>query len=103
MATIESVEIRTLESFPVQVHLTAKGYLGDPCTTVSEVRQRRDGNTFRVTIATFRPDDQMCADVIVPLEQNIPLEVQGLKAGTYTVDVNGVTETFELAADNVLP
>jgi len=31
-----------------------------------------------------------------------PLDVQGLKAGNYTVNVNGVKGSFELAIDNIL-
>jgi inhibitor of cysteine peptidase len=38
----------------------------------------------------------------VPFSETIPLEVQGLKAGNYTVNVNGITGSFELAVDNTL-
>ena len=38
----------------------------------------------------------------VPFEDTIPLDVYDLPAGAYTVDVNGVTNTFTLDVDNVL-
>jgi len=40
--------------------------------------------------------------VLAPFEETIPLEVYGLPAGTYTVEVNGVQGTFDLEMDNIL-
>jgi len=102
-APVETVELLMLESFPVQVHAVARGNLPDACTTVGSVEQSRTDNTFNVKISTVRPADKVCVEVLTPFEQNIPLDVHGLKAGTYTVNVNGVTETFEMQVDNVLP
>jgi len=39
--------------------------------------------------------------MLVPFEEIIPLEVYGLPAGTYTVNVNGVQGTFDLEVDNI--
>jgi hypothetical protein len=102
-ATVESIEILLLESFPVQVNVHVKGYLGDGCTTLGSIIQEREGDTFNVTIQTNRPADKVCTQMLVAFEETIPLAVQGLEAGTYTVNVNGVTDTFTLAVDNVLP
>ena len=103
LAGVESIEILILESFPVQVRAHVQGALSDACTRIGEVTQKRDGNTFEITITTARPKDLMCAQVITPFEESIALDVAGLKAGTYTVNVNGVSEQFTLATDNVLP
>lgn len=102
-ATVNEVEIAIMESFPVQVMVTARGELSDGCTTVDRVEQERQGNTFTVTITTIRPAGAVCTLALVPFEQNIRLDVAGLDAGTYTVAVNGQTATFDLAVDNVLP
>ncbi len=99
---IDSVEVLILESFPVQVTVNVRGNLSDACTKIAEVTTTRDGNTFNIDISTSRPADAMCAQVLTPFEQNIPLDVKGLKKGTYTVNVNGTTETFVLAQDNQL-
>ncbi len=99
-AMIDSVEVLILESLPVQVTVNVKGNMPDACTTVDEVTTNREGNTFNIQITTKRPAELMCAQVLTPFEQNIPLDVKGLQKGTYTVNVNGVTETFELAEDN---
>jgi inhibitor of cysteine peptidase len=44
----------------------------------------------------------MCTQALVPFEESIDLDVRGLPAGTYTVDVHGETATFTLDVDNVL-
>lgn len=102
-AVVEEIDIRILESFPVQVHVVARGYLPDGCTEIDEIRQRHTGQAFQVTITTARPAGAVCTEAIVPFEEVIPLDVIGLEAGTYTVDVNGVTGSFALAVDNEPP
>jgi inhibitor of cysteine peptidase len=102
-AMVESVEVRILESMPVQVQVVVKGNLSDACTKVGDIAQGRDGDSFNITIASTRQADLVCAQVITPFEETIKLDVTGLKAGAYTVTVNGVTEMFELTADNVAP
>lgn len=101
LAPVEEIEIVTLESFPVQVHVIARGNLPDPCTEISEVLQEREGDTFFITIKTYR-SPRFCIQVLAPFEEIIPLEVYGLPAGTYTVDVNGVQATFDLSIDNII-
>ncbi|MBA1342157.1 MAG: hypothetical protein C5S52_00965 [ANME-2 cluster archaeon] len=101
LASVNDIEILLLESFPVQIHAVARGEHPDSCTKVDEVAARREGDTFFVTITTSRPADAMCAQVMTPFEEVVALDVVGLKAGVYTVDVNGVRDTFELQMDNI--
>ncbi|MDI3539151.1 MAG: inhibitor of cysteine peptidase [Methanolobus sp.] len=103
-AAVEEIDIRILESFPVQVHVAAKGNLPDGCTQINEnaTTVQRQGNTFNVYLETIRLRDAMCTEALVPFEHTIPLDVYGLERGTYTVNVNGVEETFELTTDNIL-
>lgn len=103
-ALVEEVDIRILESFPVQVHVAARGNLPDGCTQINEnaTTVQRDGNTFNVYLGTIRPKEALCTEALVPFEHTIPLDVYGLERGTYTVNVNGVEETFELTIDNIL-
>lgn len=102
LALIEDIDVLMLESFPVQVHVRMRGVLGDSCTTLDQITQRREGNFFWITVTTRRPAEAMCADVVTVFEQTTALDVYGLPAGTYRVDVNGVQETFTLTADNIL-
>ena len=101
-AKVETIEIRMLESFPVQVHVEVKGYLEDACTKLGEITQKREGNTFTVTVGVTRNGDAVCAQVTTPFTQVVSLDAAGLKAGTYTVNVNGVSAQFTLSVDNVL-
>ena len=101
-ATFEGIEIMTLESFPVQIKVSVRGYLPDGCTSIGEILKEKKENTFFVQIKTVRPSDTFCTEVIVPFQEVITLDVYGLKAGAYTVDVNGVNGTFKLEIDNII-
>ncbi len=101
-ATVESIEIMVLESFPVQIKVNASGYLPDGCTKIDGIVKVKEGNTFLVTIRTVRPADAFCTEAIVPFQEVISLDVYGLKAGIYNVDVNGIKGTFELKTDNII-
>ncbi len=101
LAPVEEIEIVILESFPVQVQVIARGNLPDPCTEISEILQEREDDTFFITIKTYRFPG-FCIQVLAPFEEIIPLDVYGLPANTYTVDVNGVQGTFDLEVDNIL-
>ena len=105
LAQVESIEILILESFPVQINVLVEGNLPDACTEIDQVNQRFEAeeNIFEVEITTTRTTDEPCAQVLVPFEETISLDVYGLPAGSYTVDVNGVQETFTLDVDNAPP
>ena len=100
---VESVDVLIMESFPVQAQAVVRGTLGDGCTTLDEVTTTREGNVFRLRLTSQRPADAVCTLALVPFEEVVPLDVEGLPAGRYTVDANGVMATFDLAVDNVLP
>jgi hypothetical protein len=104
-APIESVEVLVLESFPVQVNVKISGYLPTPCHKLGAISTSRpDANTFQIDVPMSLPSpDQVCIEVIEPFEQTVSLDVAGLKAGTYTVKVNDITEQFTLDVDNVAP
>lgn len=101
-AVINSVETLVLESFPVQVNVVASGSLPDTCTQIDEIISQMSEKTFKIAITTFRQPTQTCAQMLVPFEQSVSLDVDGLPAGTYQVSVNGVSDSFTLDVDNVL-
>jgi len=102
LAQVDEVTIQILESFPVQVEVLIRGSLPDACTEIDQVSQRFDANdnTFRVQVTVVRTTDDPCAQVLTPFEQTVALDVYGLSADTYIVDVNKVRETFTLQVDN---
>lgn len=99
-AAVSYIDVVMMESFPVQVVVTAEGDLPDGCTTISHAEQAIEGNTIKVRLYTARPAEMLCTLALVPYMYNIPLDVLGLPAGDYTVDVNGATGVFNLAVDN---
>jgi hypothetical protein len=100
-ASVEAIEIQTLEIFPVEVNVIAKGALPDSCTSVEPPEQRLEGSTIYLGITAVQSTDVACPEGTVPFEVTFPLEVLGLPAGLYVVDVNGLQGTFTLRVDNV--
>lgn len=100
LAPVQTVELRILESFPVQVHAVARGELPDPCTSIASVSQARRGFDIEVRLTTTRPRDLACIQVLAPFEEIVALDVLGLPAGRYRVEVNGVEASFVLPVDN---
>jgi hypothetical protein len=96
MAVVENVDVRILESFPVQVQAVVTGYLPDGCTTITGVEAVNEGTAFRIRITTDRPADAMCTMAITNFEQVVPLDVTELPAGSYQVVVNELSLSFEL-------
>jgi hypothetical protein len=103
-AKVEEIDILMMESFPVQVAVVARGYLPDGCTEIDEVVSRfePESTRFVVEITTVRDPDAVCTEALVPFEERVSLDVLGLPAGTYTVDVNGVTDTFTFDVENTV-
>jgi hypothetical protein len=93
--TVESVQVRIMESFPVQVSAQVKGYLRDGCESLHGTTQVRSGNTITVTIATARAQGRSCIQSIAPVEENVRLDGP-FSAGTYVVRVNGIEQTFRV-------
>lgn len=100
-AYVEEIEIQILESFPVQIHVIAKGHFINGCGQLEQINVEKSDSTFTVTM-TVRSVGEVCTQGLVPFEEVIPLNVNGLEAGIYTVDVNGITDTFELTVDNII-
>jgi inhibitor of cysteine peptidase len=76
-----------------------QGSFPDGCTSLGEVTQTVEDNTISVTLTGDQPEGLMCAQALTPFEETIPLDVSGLPAGEYTVDVNGSTTMLVLPAD----
>jgi hypothetical protein len=94
---VESVDVRVLESSPVQVRALVKGRLRDECEMVGETTQSRSDHTITVTIPTFRDNvsERPCVQEKDTVEQDVRLEGP-FPPGTYVVRVNGVEQTFRV-------
>lgn len=103
VAAVDSLQILYLESFPVQVQVEVSGQLPDGCTQLDEPVIQQEGNVFQVELLTWRQADLLCTQALVPYTTVIPLPVNGLAAGMYEVEVNGMTASFTLDVDNEMP
>ena len=93
-APIHEVRVSIAESYPEQVLVYIKGGLADSCTTFHDLTAERSGNTIYIEVTTERPVDAVCAQIYRYFERNVNLGSNYTSGQTYTVDVNGVTETF---------
>jgi len=101
-APVEHIRIMSLESFPIQVNVIARGNLPDNCTMIDQITETQNDNTLIVNITTIRQTNKVCSKTPKPFEEIIPLNVIGLSAGIYTVKVNKITDSFELSMDNII-
>ncbi|MEZ4711727.1 MAG: hypothetical protein R3A44_31335 [Caldilineaceae bacterium] len=95
-ALIRSIDVNVADASTDQVTVVVQGEFRNGCAQIDQISQRMEGSTFIIEITTIQPADMMCTQALVPFEETVQLEVSGLPTGTYTVDVNGVTETFVL-------
>lgn len=101
---VNNMQINIMESFPLQVSVTVSGNLPDGCTSIVKSTATFDNkNTIEIHFYTDRPKDLMCTQALVPFEETIPLEVYGLPAGKYTINVYQLSDTFEFQTDNIIP
>lgn len=101
-AVVESVDVTLLESFPVQANAVLTGSVPDGCTRIVDQVVTRENDTFVIALKTSRFQDATCTEASATFEHEVPLNVEGLPAGRYTVLAGDVSTTFALDVDNTL-
>jgi hypothetical protein len=94
---VDSVNIEAGVGSPVPVHAIVGLSQLNTCAQLGEIRLHRDGTRFNVRLIADiaeRPDCQT-EGVSIPFRLEIPLNIVNLPAGTYEVNVNGVTASFD--------
>ena len=100
-AQVESFEVQVQGPAPVEITILIEGSFPDTCSEIGDIHQVLDGDTFVIDMTARRPAGQTCDDSTpTPFEGSVSLEGYSLPAGTYTVDVNGITESFTLDEDS---
>lgn len=101
---IEQVDVQVSDSFPIHVEVLVSGKLADDCKMPAYEIAEAAGRVFTVNLieSATMPTVANCRPGNTAFVQRIPLAVDGLPAGVYTVNVNGVVKNFELAVDNVV-
>jgi hypothetical protein len=86
--TLESMEILTLESFPLQFTLALKGTLPTICHQLRvNINEPNSKNEINVEVYSVTDPNEVCALVVTPFEANIGLN--SFPVGTYNILVNG--------------
>ncbi len=87
-AYLDSAELLILESFPLQFTLALKGSLPTSCHQLKvDVSLPDTENKITVDVYSLTQPDLMCAQMLAPFDENIPLG--SFPAGHYFLWVNG--------------
>jgi hypothetical protein len=95
-AKIDQIEILVSESIPPQARIKVLGNLPNNCSLIDEIIQTRGPAAFNIQITTSERLGPECGLDPVSFQEFVTLNVTGLAAGTYAVDVNGVGGSFIL-------
>lgn len=105
---VEEVWTTSTTGVPRQFFIHIAGTFPHGCPEVGRIEHRREGNTFQVYVyykgnAWLRdPTTVLCTQALKPFEITIPLNIYGLPAGEYSLNVNNhALRTFVVDEDNV--
>jgi hypothetical protein len=93
---VESVNASPQSAAPATVIIRVTGYFEDACDLPIMTSQTRDGSTFNISLSREIPPNVRCAAGPTPFSIDVTLNEQ-LMEGAYTVNVNGVVITFNVA------
>lgn len=86
---LDTAQLLTLESFPLQFMLNLKGNLPTPCHQLRIAVTPPDSeNKVMAEVYSISNPDEICIQVLAPFEVNYPLG--SFPAGMYSLWVNGV-------------
>lgn len=84
---------------PIPVFVDIGAHLPDRCAQVEFVEVIQDGALFKIHAGTIPSQETNCVADTVPFRMKLPLNVVGLPAGSYAVEVNSVRADFQLAVE----
>lgn len=105
---VSQVSTISTTGLPRQLFIKVVGEFSSGCPEVGRIEQQLVGNALQVfiyyegNIWLRNPREVACAAVLVPFELTIPVDIYGLEAGEYTVELNNrEIRKFVLEQDNV--
>ncbi len=101
-AEIRPVDVETVstESREGSYAAVVEGQFPDACSQVGATVQTVEGDIIRVGVLLAPPDpEMMCAQMLTPFTETVPLNTEGLAPGEYEVRVNGVPAMLEIGAE----
>ncbi len=93
---VSDVSVEVGVGSPIPVHAVVSAELPKSCGQLGEIQFKRDGNTFFVRLTAELPAQTDCNNDSLPMRIEIPLNIVNLPEGTYEVNVNGATTTFDI-------
>ncbi len=99
-ALVDNVEVQKVPGNPPQYNAVVTGHFEDTCTRIGRTQQVKIRTTIQVTMVTVETKEGACSPVSTPFRQRVPLDVTGMVAGSYAVEVNGVTAPLTLTEDH---
>lgn len=99
---VVDVEIRMLDTDPVQVELVIRGTLPDQCTYRFYSVENRAGQTVRVSLAGIHPAERSCqqtaqnVEYVLLLGRDMPEAERGFPPGDYSLTVNNYQASFSI-------
>ena len=98
---VEGVDIRYLETRPVQVELVIRGTLPDQCQYDFYSVENRGGQNIKVTLFGIHPADSceqtsQGIETTLLLGRDMPESERGFAPGDYTLMVNNYQTTFSV-------
>lgn len=96
LISIEHVGVQVGEGSPIPVEIIASGTWPDLCAQIAEVQSKM--HVFSIDITLLASTVEACPpdQLGLPFRFAFPLNIVELPEGTYTVTVNGVSNTFDL-------
>lgn len=99
LAQVEAAEVLVLQSDVLFASIHAEGVLSSPCGSLDTPTVQRNGNVFRVQLRERDGRDRFCQSLgrsRTPFYLSLPLELEGLRSGTYRVLVNDLDLEFRI-------
>jgi hypothetical protein len=100
--TVVAVEVRPLDTNPVQVELVIRGTLPDQCTYQFYSVENRAEQTVKVNLDGIHPADTSCLQTdqtiqyVLPLGRDMPEAERGFPPGDYKLVVNNYQTSFSI-------
>ena len=99
---VENVEIRFLETNPVQVELVIRGTLPDQCVYGFYSIETRQDLNVKISLSGIHPADNSCIqtnqsiEYVLLLGRDMPESERGFAPGEYALTVNNYQTTFSI-------
>ena len=100
IVVVQSLNLIFQETFPLELEIVITGTLPNACHSLDPFTVEQAGEQFTIPLTSTPSDAIDCAPAPAPFQETVPLDIYGLSAGIYTVDVNRALARFELPIDN---